>query len=151
MQIMLPKNGSRFLRAAKRRRKGTLVALSALSASIAIWHVFFLASWLLSFVIAKCLGSKEAGKPSRVPSIILPLGVCRIHLHHWLICSTAMVVALLRGSWLLPSELFYGLLSGVALHGIYYYDDWHKILMLRQGKGSSTTETLTPQESTPKA
>jgi len=139
--IVMLKVGSKFHRTLKSNKRKKFLGLSTLSASISIGGLFFLISWISGFLIAKHLGSKETGRRSKIPSIIIPLGMRKIHLHHWLICSMVIVVVLLRGSWFLPSDLLYGFLGGVAVQGIYYYDDWHRILGPRQGKISSTTQT----------
>jgi hypothetical protein len=39
-----------------------------------------------------------------------------------------MAGALFKGPLFLPSELFYGVLSGIAFQGIYCYADWHTII-----------------------
>ena len=125
--------GSRFLGVQYSKRKRNFVVISTLSTVLIVLgsHVF-LATWSFGFLVAKILGSKETGSPSKIPSVILPLGVCRVHLHHWLICCGAMAFVLLRGPWFFPSEVAYGFLSGVALQGIYCYDDWHRIFILRR-------------------
>ena len=134
VRVWFLKNSSKFFRISNPRRKRKFIALSALSTSIILGHLFFLATWLSGFLIAKCLGSKETGKRSRLPSITFPLGMYKIHLHHWLISSLAILIAMLRGCWFLPPDLFYGFLGGVAMQGIYYYDDWHRILRFRRSE-----------------
>ncbi len=112
-------------------RKRNVIVLSTSSVALIVFgHLFFLVSWSLGFIVAKILGSKETGSPSKIPSVILPLGICRVHLHHWLISSAAMAFAVLL--WSFPPVVFYGFLGGVALQGIYCYDDWHRVFILRQ-------------------
>ncbi len=148
------KGRNKFLRALKSGKKRNLFGLSALSASLIFMNVFFLvfflASWV-SFLVTKYLGSKETGKRSKIPSITLPLGLYKIHLHHWLISSTIIAIALVKGSWLLPTEVFYGFLSGIVWQGVYCYDDWHKVVMPRRVKSSSATEAWLSPELTHKA
>jgi len=126
-------DSSRFLGVLYTKRKRNLVVLSMSStALIVLGPLLLFPSWFLGLLVAKILGSKETGSPSKIPSVILPLGICRVHLHHWLICCGAMAFVLLRGPWFFPSEVAYGFLSGVALQGIYCYDDWHRIFILRR-------------------
>jgi hypothetical protein len=110
-------------------KRRSLVSLPVLCAGIVLGYHAFLA-WLLSgFLVAKYLGGRATGKRGIVPSITLPLRKRRAHLHHWLISSATMGLALLTGTWFLPWDLFYGFGVGIVLQGIYCYQDWHKILL----------------------
>jgi len=124
--------GRRFLGVSYSKRKRNFVILSMSStALIVLGHLAFF-SWFLGFLVAKILGSKETGSPSKIPSVILPLGICRVHLHHWLICSGVMAFVLPWFSPYFPPAVHYGFLGGIALQGIYCYDDWHRIFILRR-------------------
>ena len=114
-----------------------IIAILALSASLIFGYIYFLVSSISAYMITKYLSAKETTQPSKIPSIVLPLGKYRLHLHHWLISSAAMAIVLIQGSWFFPSDLLYGALGGVAFHGVYCYDDWHKILSLKQRKRSA--------------
>ncbi len=112
------------------KRKVTLVVL--LSTGIILGYLSVIA-WSAGFVLAKYLGSKTVGEPSKVRSYFIPLGQYKIHLHHWLLSSCAIIVfAVFKGAYLLPSDLFYGFFGAIVFHGIYSYSDWHKVLILRQ-------------------
>jgi hypothetical protein len=118
-----------FLGALRSRKKRSLISLPVLCAGIVLGYHAFLA-WLLSgFIVAKYLGGKSDGKRGRVPSIAFPLRKRKAHLHHWLISSATMCLTLLTGTWFLPGDLFYGFGVGIALQGIYCYQDWHRILV----------------------
>ena len=125
--------GSRFLGVQYSKRKRNVVVISTLSTVLIILgsHVF-LATWSFGFLVAKILGSKETGSPSKIPSVILPLGICRVHLHHWLICSGVMAFVLPWFSPYFSPAVHYGFLGGVVLQGVYCYDDWHRIFIPRQ-------------------
>ena len=130
---------SRFLGVRYSKRKRNFVVLSTSSTALIVFgHLFFLASWFGGFLIAKILGSKETGSPSKIPSVILPLGICRVHLHHWLISSVVMAFIL---PWFFSSVVLYGFLGGVTLQGIYCYDDWHRIFILGQCRSSLSAIT----------
>ncbi len=128
------KDSKKLYRLINSNKKKGLFGLLTLSVSVIVGGWFFFTSWLSGFLIARHLGSKEVGKPSKLPSVILPIGKLKIHFHHWFICSIAIVITLLKGCWFLPSELLYGFLGGIALQGIYYYKDWYQIIKRRQGK-----------------
>jgi len=118
-----------FLGALRSRKKRSLISLPVFCAGIVLGYHAFLA-WLLSgFIVAKYLGGKSDGKRGRVPSIAFPLRKRKAHLHHWLISSATMCLTLLTGTWFLPGDLFYGFGVGIALQGIYCYQDWHRILV----------------------
>jgi len=71
------------------KKKVTLVVL--LATCIVLGYLSFIA-WFAGFLLTKYLGSKTVGKPSKVRSYFIPLGKYRIHLHHWLLSSCAIIV-----------------------------------------------------------
>jgi len=111
-----------------------IIAISVLSATLIFGYIYFLVSSVSVYMITKYLSAKETAQSSKIPSIVLPMAKYRLHLHHWLIASAGIAVVLIRGPWFFPSDLVYGVLSGIAFHGVHCYDDWHKILILKQGK-----------------
>jgi hypothetical protein len=125
---MFLQDSKRFLLVLKREKKKSILALLVLSTGAILGHTAFLATCASGFLLAKCLGSKETGKRGKIPSLAFCLAKYKIHLHHWLISTIVIAVALFKGPWLLPSELFYGLLSGMAFQGIYCYADWHRVV-----------------------
>jgi len=114
------------------KRKITLFVL--LSTGIILGYVSFI-TWFVGFLLAKYLGSKTVGKPSKLRSYFIPLGKYKIHLHHWLLSSCAIIIfTVFKGTYVLPSDLFYGFFGGIVFHGIYCYGDWYKILVLRRAQ-----------------
>ncbi len=112
------------------KRKITLLIL--LSTGIILGYLSFIA-WLVGFLLVKYLGSKTVGEPSKLRSHFIPLGKYKIHLHHWLLSSCAIIVfAVFKGAYVLPSDLFYGFFGAIVFHGIYLYSDWYRVLILRQ-------------------
>ena len=112
------------------KRKITLVVL--LSTGIILGYLSFIA-WSVGFLLVKYLGSKTVGEPSKLRSYFIPLGKYKIHLHHWLLSSCVIIVfAVFKGTYVLPSDLFYGFFGAIVFHGIYCYSDWHRVLILRQ-------------------
>ncbi len=114
------------------KRKITLLVL--LSTGIILGYLSFIA-WSVGFLLVKYLGSKTVGKPSKVRSYFIPLGKYKIHLHHWLLSSCAIIVfAVFKGAYILPSDLFYGFFGAIVFHGIYCYGDWYRVLIRKQAQ-----------------
>ena len=127
------------------KRKVTLVAL--LATCIVLGYLSFIA-WFIGFLLAKYLGSNRVGEPSKLRSHFIPLGKYRIHLHHWLLSSCAIIVfAVFEGAYVLPSDLFYGFFGGIVFQGIYCYSDWYKILIPRRVQSLAVAENLAIEES----
>ena len=122
------------------KRKVTLVAL--LSTCIILGYLSFIA-WFVGFLLTKYLGSKKVGEPSKIRSYFIPLGKYKIHLHHWLLSSLAIIIfTVFKGAYILPSDLFYGFFGAIVFHGIYYYSDWYRILIFRQAQSLIVAKNL---------
>ena len=123
------------------KRKVTLVIL--LGTCIILGYLSFIA-WSVGFLLSKYLGSKTIGEPSKIRSYFIPLGKYRIHLHHWLLSSGAIIVfVVFKGTYVLPSDLFYGFFGAIVFHGIYYYSDWYKVLIPRYVRSLVVAKNLT--------
>jgi len=107
-----------------------LVLLALLPSGIAWGYVFYL-SCAAGFVISRYCGGEKSGRPGRVRSIIIPLRRYELHLHHWFLATLAAVSSAVQGFFLVRPELFYGVLGGLVLQGIYCYKDWHRIVKRR--------------------
>jgi len=111
------------------KRKVTLVVL--LSTGIILGYLSFIA-WSVGFLLSRQLGSKTVGEPGKMRSYFIPLGKYKIHLHHWLLSSGVIIAfVVFKGTYVLPSDLFYGFFGAIVFHGIYYYSDWYKVLIPR--------------------
>ena len=102
-----------------------------LAAGIILGYLFFV-GWLLGFLLTKYMAGKTSGKPGRIKSIVIPFGKYKIHFHHWLISSGIIILSLIINVRFLASAISYGVLSGSVFQGIYYYSDWHRILITRR-------------------
>ena len=102
-----------------------------LTAGIILGYLFF-AGWLLGLLLTKYMAGKTSGKPGRIKSIVIPFGNYKIHFHHWLISSGIIILSLIINVRFLTSAVSYGVLSGSVFQGIYYYSDWHRILITRR-------------------
>jgi hypothetical protein len=89
------------------------------------------ASLLAGFVVAHLGGGKREGHPGRVKSIIVSWRRYRFHMHHWVVAFIISLACALKGVYLTTPEIFYGFLGGLVFQGIYYYDDWHRIITRR--------------------
>ncbi len=112
------------------KRKITVLIL--LSTGIILGYLSFIAC-SVGFLLFKYCGSKKVGEPSKLlRSYIVPLGKYKIHLHHWLLSSCAIIIfAVFKGAYVLPSDLFYGFFGAIVFHGIYSYSDWYRVLIPR--------------------
>jgi len=112
--------------------KRKLVCISPLlTAGIILGYLFFV-GWLLGFLLTKYMAGKTSGKPGRIKSIVIPFGNYKIHFHHWLISSGIIILSLIMDVRFLAAAISYGVLSGSVFQGIYYYSDWHRILITRR-------------------
>ncbi len=128
------------------KRKITLLVL--LSAGIILGYLSFIA-WSVGFLLAKYLGSKTVGEPSKVRSYFIPLGKYKIHLHHWLLSSCVIIgFAVFKGAYVLPSSLIYGFFGALVFHGIYCYSDWYKVLIPRQVQSLVVAKNLVMEKIT---
>ncbi len=140
---MLPSRGT-----IQMKRK-LLTTLSITVATILLGYLFFL-GWLGGLLASKYLAGDSTGKRGKLGSIIIPLRRWGIHLHHWLYSLCLLGISLVTGIHFLSPTITYGLLGGIAFQGVYYYRDWHVILVKesrtrtkdRRTKGSPGKQSL---------
>lgn len=65
---------------------------------------------------------------NRVKSIVFTIGKYKVHLHHWLMGSITILLALFYDFTPFMNQLFFGFVGGVILQGIISYPDWSKII-----------------------
>lgn len=122
------------------KRKTTLSVL--LGTGIILGYLSLI-TWFAGFVIAKYLGGKAVGQPSKLGSLVIPLGKYKVHLHHWLLSFCAMILfVLFKGAHVLSPDLFYGFFGGIVFHGIYLYSDWYKVLIPKQAQSLIAAKNL---------
>lgn len=85
-------------------------------------------TWIIAFVITKCLSGRTDGKPGIVKSVIIPWRNYQFHFHHWFIALIIGGVCFAKGFYILAPEISYGFLSAIIFQGIYCYGDWHRII-----------------------
>jgi hypothetical protein len=100
----------------------TAVVLTGLS------YYLLCAGGLLGYAGGKLCGGRKTGVRGRFRSIIFPIRHYQFHLHHWFLAMVTLAVCLLKGFYLGTPQLFYGSMCGLALQGIFCYDDWSHLV-----------------------
>lgn len=88
-------------------------------------------TWIIAFVITKCLSGRTDGKPGIVKSIIIPWRDYQFHFHHWFIALIIGGVCFVKGFYILAPQISFGFLSAVIFQGIYCYGDWYRLIKRR--------------------
>ena len=104
------------------------IVLVSLIAGFCFFGVLCYKSWIITFVITKCLSGRTAGKQGIVKSIIIPWRNYQLHLHHWFLALIIGGVCVVKGFYILAPEVSYGFLSAIIFQGIYCYGDWYRIV-----------------------
>jgi hypothetical protein len=107
------------------RKKIVLIGLIAV---FIVLGIFCYKAWFVAFAVTKFLSGRTDGKQGIVRSIIIPWRSYQLHLHHWLLALIIVVVFLVRSSYIVTPEVFYGSLSAIIFQGIYCYEDWYRII-----------------------
>lgn len=68
----------------------------------------------------------------RMNSLVFNIGSYKLHLHHWITGSTALVLAVAYDIAPLTNQLFFGFMGGLIVQGIVSYSDWHRVLTRRK-------------------
>lgn len=85
-------------------------------------------SWIITFVVTKCLSGRTDDKQGIVRSIIIPWRNYQLHLHHWFLALIVGGLFVVRSFYILAPEISYGVLSAIIFQGVYYYEDWYRII-----------------------
>jgi len=104
------------------------IVLISLIAGFCFFGVLCYKSWIITFVITKCLSGRTDDKQGIVRSIIIPWRNYQLHLHHWFLALVIGGVFVVRGFYILAPEVSYGFLSAIIFQGIYCYKDWYRII-----------------------
>jgi hypothetical protein len=107
------------------RKKIVLIGLIAVFIFLGI---FCYKTWFVAFAVTKFLSGRTEGKQGIVRSIIIPWRNYQLHLHHWLIALIIGMAFLVKSSYIVTPEVFYGSLSAIIFQGIYCYQDWYRII-----------------------
>jgi len=104
------------------------IVLASLIVGFCFFGVLCYKSWIITFVITKCLSGRTDAKQGIVRSIIIPWRNYQLHLHHWFLALIVGGVFMVKGFYVLTPEVFYGGLSAIIFQGIYCYKDWYRII-----------------------
>jgi hypothetical protein len=116
----------------KRKR---LVLGILITAAIVLGYLSLYLSYafvIAGFIAAHIGGGRHAGLPGRVRSLTVSWRNYGLHIHHWLVAFLIILVCALKGVYVVTPEVFYGFLAGLFFQGIYFYDDWHRIIFRRR-------------------
>ena len=86
------------------------------------------ASMIGGYFMARFLAGSKTNMRGRIPSIRFYFKTYKVHLHHWFIGLSILVLTLTLHFFVVTPHIFYGFLSGVIVQGVVYYDDWPKIV-----------------------
>ena len=85
-------------------------------------------SLLLGYFVALFFAGPRTSTQGRIPSLVFRFRQYRVHLHHWLVFSHVLVIALVMHFFVLTPLLFYGFLGGVVAQGVFHYRDWKAVV-----------------------
>ena len=105
--------------------------LSTIVPTITLGPLFIL-SWLLGLLASSYVAGDATGKQGKVRLIIVPFRKWGIHLHHWVYSLCLISLSLVTGIHFLSPTVTYGVLGGITFQGVYYYSDWHVVLIRKQ-------------------
>ena len=95
-----------------------------ISLSYYLWFV----GGLLGYLAGKLSGGKQTGVGGRVKSIIFPISSYEFHLHHWFLAILILIICVVKGLYIITPQLFYGSMCGLAMQGIFCYNDWFQLV-----------------------
>jgi len=104
------------------------IVLVSLIAGFCFFGVLCYKSWIITFAITKYLSGRKDDKQGIVRSIIIPWRNYQLHLHHWFLALIIGGVFAVKSFYILAPEISYGILSAIIFQGIYYYEDWYRII-----------------------
>lgn len=112
-------------------KKKPVAILSIVAVTIMLGYLFFL-SWLIGLLFCKYMSGRSDGERGKVRSIVVPLRGWKVHLHHWFYAGCILVISSTTGVHVLAPIITYGFLGGFIFQGIYYYSDWHRIVIRKR-------------------
>jgi hypothetical protein len=128
-------------------KKRVLAILSAITFMFMLGYLFTL-SLLLGLLTSKFIAGKSTGAKGKIGSVVIPFGRWKIHLHHWLYSLWLMGISFVTGVHFLSPIITYGFLGGSTFQGIYYYGDWHVILIRRKQKANQGYQPIVSRKKT---
>jgi len=113
----------------KYKRKVILIGIVLAAAALIVFSYYL---WCVGGIVGYLSGKLSAGKGTgirgRVKSIVFPISSYQFHLHHWFLAVIALIVCVVADLYVITPQLFYGSMAGLALQGIFCYDDWFRLV-----------------------
>jgi len=104
-------------------------AFPFLTAIFSVWFSIVFALGIFVGYISTYFGHKKITNNGVKNSVVISLGKWKIHFHHWLMGSVALLSVYISGLIEVIPKIFVGIVGGVVFHGLYLYDNWHKIII----------------------
>ena len=105
------------------------IVLPGATLLFSLWFSAIFALGIFIGYIGTYFGHKKITNSGKNNSVILNFGKWKIHFHHWLMGGVALVSCWLTGILESVPNIFLGIVGGVVFHGLYLYDNWHKIIL----------------------
>ncbi len=97
-----------------------------------VFSVWFSAVFTLGIVIGYLtthFSHKKITQSGEKNSVILNFGKWKFHFHHWLMGGVALLSCWLVGVLDVIPKIIVGMVGGIVFHGLYLYDNWHRIII----------------------
>ena len=85
-------------------------------------------SMMSGYFMARFLAGSKTNARGRIPSLRFCFKTYKVHLHHWFIGLSVLVLTLMLHFFVGTPHVFYGFLSGIIVQGVVYYADWPRIV-----------------------
>lgn len=97
-----------------------------------LWFSVVFAFGIFIGCLSTHFSHKKITNGGKVNSIILNFGKWKFHFHHWLMGIVALFSCWLAGVLDIVPRIILGIVGGIVFHGLYLYDNWHKIIMKKE-------------------
>ena len=100
----------------------------------AYYSLTFTSGIIMGYVLCKmfCHLFVHSGK---IDSVFLDLGKWKLHLHHWIMGIMILALVWVIDYFYLPA-FFAGAICGIIIQDIYDYNDWHKVIVKKDGQST---------------
>jgi hypothetical protein len=112
-------------KAAKNRKKLSKIGIASMM--LISFELAFSAA--AGYLTARFVAGRETKERGLFPSLVIPLGLYKIHLHHWFLAGIILAVTLLMHTFLFTQNSFYGFFGGIMIQGVVQYQDWSEVVI----------------------
>lgn len=97
-------------------------------AVIYFWGIWASLGLIFGYLTTKYFAGPAEKIRGRSPSLNkIPLGKYRLHLHHWILATSCLIVFRLTGIFDSSSFIFW-MSGGAVLQGVLCYGDWYRVV-----------------------